>query len=188
MKYCKMCDTTRDNDLFYSNKSSKDGLAFYCKFCFASIRITRHSYQMFYREANREKLKKQELSRYYSNREAIREKIKNNYLPHPRVREPLEVTKQKRKNWKRANSGRVNESSARRYAAKTNATPIWADRNAIIAIYNKAAAMRANGQDVHVDHIIPLRGKNVSGLHVADNLRIISAFENMSKGNRLMIE
>lgn len=64
------------------------------------------------------------------------------------------------------------------------ATPPWADRKAIMAIYGRMRAMRRKGMDVHVDHIIPLRGRNVSGLHVAANLRVIDATTNMKKGAR----
>lgn len=36
----------------------------------------------------------------------------------------------------------------------------------------------------HVDHVIPLQGRTVSGLHVAGNLRVITASENVKKHNR----
>jgi hypothetical protein len=64
-------------------------------------------------------------------------------------------------------------------------TPSWADHDAIRAVYEAAASMsRATGIKYHVDHEIPLRGKLVSGLHVAENLQIIPARANLSKGRR----
>lgn len=67
------------------------------------------------------------------------------------------------------------------------ATPVWADMDKIKAIYRQAAKMRAAGNDVHVDHVIPLNGKRVCGLHVHNNLRIIPASDNYAKRNRYEI-
>jgi hypothetical protein len=63
--------------------------------------------------------------------------------------------------------------------------PDWADKEKIKEIYLEAAKKSAEtGIKHHVDHIIPLRGKNVCGLHVHTNLRVITAIENLQKGAR----
>lgn len=86
--------------------------------------------------------------------------------------------------WKRRNPGKVAEYNARRRAARLRQMPPWADRDAIKAIYQEAARLRSLGEDVHVDHIYPLKGDGICGLHIAENLRIIPALENLKKGNR----
>lgn len=63
------------------------------------------------------------------------------------------------------------------------ATPAWLTRkqhSEIARIYDSCP------DGYHVDHEIPLCGKTVSGLHVPWNLRAIPAFDNMSKGNKLI--
>lgn len=76
------------------------------------------------------------------------------------------------------------EAQRRRQALQKRATPGWADHSATLAIYQECERRREAGEEVEVDHEIPLKGKNVCGLHVHYNLRIITAFDNRSKSNR----
>lgn len=75
---------------------------------------------------------------------------------------------------------------AKRRADRVRATPSWYDADKVRSIYLQAGRMRNAGFDVHVDHILPLRGDTVCGLHVHNNLRIIPATENLSKGAKVL--
>ena len=78
----------------------------------------------------------------------------------------------------------VSRSRARR-AHIQQATPPWANMAAIGVIYCEARRLaEQTGVPHDVDHIIPLRGANVCGLHVAENLRVLTATENRGKGNK----
>lgn len=65
--------------------------------------------------------------------------------------------------------------------ALLNRTPSWVDYDEIKKIYDSCP------EGMHVDHEYPLQGKLVSGLHVHQNLRHISAHDNLSKGNKFEI-
>lgn len=63
-------------------------------------------------------------------------------------------------------------------ASRLQATPGWANLSKIEEIYKNCP------EGYHVDHIIPLNGVNICGLHVENNLQYLSAKDNCSKGNK----
>lgn len=82
-------------------------------------------------------------------------------------------------------SSRGSAYTAKRRAAKLRATPSWANAAAIKTIYEEAKRLSIlTGIPHHVDHIIPLQGSLVCGLHVENNLQILTASENSRKKNR----
>lgn len=75
----------------------------------------------------------------------------------------------------------------KREADELQAMPVWADQKKIKIIYAVARWLDKNcihGGKYHVDHVVPLKGKNVCGLHVHNNLQILEAGENMKKHNK----
>jgi hypothetical protein len=77
---------------------------------------------------------------------------------------------------------------ARARASRLNATPSWLNKKDIEDIhfvYRTAAKLTdETGIQHEVDHIVPLQGKKVCGLHVAWNLEAIPASVNRAKGNK----
>lgn len=101
-------------------------------------------------------------------------------------RENKERRNEIRRKWDKENPTAVLAKTRKYQADKINATPKWADMNKIREIYREAGRLtRVTGREFHVDHIIPLRGENVCGLHVENNLRIVLASWNLKKGNRI---
>lgn len=94
----------------------------------------------------------------------------------------------RRKNWDTLKPIYIAYDAAREAHIK-QATPPWADMSLIIAFYRDAAALTATtGIKHNVDHIIPLRGKTVCGLHVHTNLQILTEKANKQKYNKLIID
>lgn len=91
--------------------------------------------------------------------------------------------------WRKANPGKMNAKNARRRAAKFNATPEWLTKKQLLEIeefYIEAVRLtKETGIKHQVDHKEPLQSKDVCGLHVPWNLQILTAEENIRKGNKI---
>lgn len=91
------------------------------------------------------------------------------------------------KKTKALNSGRIVAHTVKRRLAKIKRTPVWltADDYWMIEQAYELAALRTKmfGFSWHVDHILPLQGKNVSGLHTPYNMQVIPGAENVRKSN-----
>ena len=141
-----------------------------------------------------EHIKQRAADRYERNKGRLNERRKQRYAAN----RDLELARNKRwdaenaarrKQWARtyyeANHADYVARTAKRRAAKINATPGWlsvADIEKMEAIY---AECRLRGPGWEVDHIVPLQGEEVCGLHVPWNLQIIPMVENRKKSCKL---
>ena len=78
----------------------------------------------------------------------------------------------------RNNPGKATARVVARKAMKLQRTPKWADLEKIKQVYIEASIL-----GMEVDHIVPLKGKLVSGLHVHTNLQILDSITNRKKWN-----
>jgi hypothetical protein len=94
--------------------------------------------------------------------------------------------------WHQENKEAAAALRAKRRAAKIKRTPKWLtkeDYEKIKTMYGLALFLNeTTDTEWHVDHIIPLQGKLVSGLHVPDNLQVIPAKENLIKRNKYKVD
>ena len=99
--------------------------------------------------------------------------------------EHKERAKKAHADWKKKNAALLAAKQMERKAKKLKATPPWANKSSIRNFYVLAdAKTKRFGEPWHVDHIVPLQGRIVCGLHVENNLQVIPAAQNISKHNR----
>jgi hypothetical protein len=138
-----------------------------------------------YNEANKSDISLKKQAYYLENKERIDAR---NIAYNKKNR--IKLSK-KETEWRSENRGNVAANIRRYQVAKMNRTAKWLtkfDKLKISCIYSVAAMLtRENKEAWHVDHIIPLQGRNVSGLHVPSNLQVIRGEENMAKHNKFEV-
>lgn len=147
-----------------------------CKLCKVEKPFSQYSKCVGMKDGLRSNCKKCRSDEYFKNKNYYSILAKNwknnNYIKN----------KQYQKHYDKENRKRKNAIEAKRRAIKLKATPKWLNYSQL----QKIEKMYKNCKHgYHVDHIIPLKGKNVCGLHVPWNLQYLPALENISKGNRV---
>jgi hypothetical protein len=135
-------------------------------------------YKRNWAKNNPEETKLRKKKTYQKNIETI--KKYSRYYYQKNAEEKREYTRQ----WKKANPEKRNAMEAKRKASKMQRTPIWANQSEITMWYEVAEVLSRSGIKFHVDHVVPLQGKTVSGLHVENNMQILPAYINISKHNQ----
>jgi hypothetical protein len=171
VKSCNRCGERKPLDAFRQRQESPDGHTNTCKEC---LRGDDAAYRARYPELVKKR-----------RREWARDNPEYDRLVQAERRNNSE-TKDAYKRHYAAHYPELMAKWAKRRADRLKATPPWFDAHKALAIYKQADRMRKAGFDVHVDHVLPLRGRAVCGLHVHTNLRIIKAAENLAKGNKVL--
>lgn len=131
--------------------------------------------------ANKERHDQLSLTYYYANKSARAAKMAAWYKKNQKVVALNTLA------YRHAHPGFVATQRAKRRSREIQATPAWADLDAIAAIYRQAADLtKSTGISHHVDHIIPLQGRHVCGLHVEGNLQILPWHHNIAKSNKFV--
>jgi 5-methylcytosine-specific restriction endonuclease McrA len=142
---------------------------------------TRADYFKAYNKKEEVKDRKNEW--YVANRDQVIERAKTR---------PVEALREYRNAWKMNNHVQVNASTKARRRKHRQATPSWLtkkQKSEIRQLYQIAITMtKTTGEQYVVDHIVPLRGGDVCGLHVPWNLRVITQEENLKKSNKLLAQ
>lgn len=166
---CSCCKEEKDEALF-SRSSNSRGRNYWCKQC-------QKEHNKEWMTKNKEHRKKYELSYRTQNKET-----------RSATKQKWDVANKKhRQNYRKLNSAYYRERAQYRYCRQRNATPKWLTKTDIQKIkelhWLADDLQKVSGETYHVDHIVPILGDNVCGLHVPWNLQVLPADINVAKNN-----
>lgn len=207
MKFCKICNESKELQFFHKHKSTKDGFRDRCKICRNKekrkkyikvikadkiVSVVDSERQARYYIKNKEKIIERTKIYFKNNRDRYRTYAAKKYVKHKdKINSKNNKYKEKNRqninnyqnNYYRQNRGYFNFKRAERRAYRLKATLVGFE-DQVYEIYKKSTSLKANsGLPVVVDHIIPLKHKDICGLHVPWNLQIIDKYLNSKKKN-----
>ena len=196
MKTCKLCLIEKPIESFSSHLSTKDRKHSYCKACMKEY-LRKHrvetkekdaKYSKEYREKNKDKLKAK-FKDYYS----IPENKGKHLKRYATWRNESKIKyKAGQKRWRQQNPEKLAYYTSYHHALRKQAVPNWFSE--LDLFINQEAhrlrRLRNNSTNIlwEVDHIIPIAGKIVCGLHVWNNFQVIPAAKNRSKFNKYELD
>lgn len=202
MKTCNTCKISKDNEEFVHKYMCKPCQKLYMKQYYIENKTNILKKCKSYYKENKTKIKNRDKENYLKNKEKILSNCKVKYKKNKseillksknyynenknkvnkrnqeNYKKNIVTVRQRHSQWEKDNKEIRRSIFAKRRAAKLQRTPKWVDLQKIQEVYKNCP------KGMHVDHIVPLQGKNVSGLHVHWNLQYLTASENCKKGNR----
>jgi hypothetical protein len=183
MKACTKCGETKPLEAF--SKNGRMGLHTSCKTCQCEtarlMRLKRPEIVKAREKAQALKhaeARKARVAAYYAANRADR-------LAQEKARYAAQADSRREaaKRYRQQNASMVRVWNNARRAACRQAMPVWADRDVMASLYALAAIYSdVIGEKCHVDHVIPLKGREVCGLHCEANMQVLPASENLRKG------
>ena len=179
---CTKCSESKSVLEFPKHRRMLGGVGPRCKVCKSEDdrlyracnkdRLAKRKANSYQEDKSKQRLRSQ---RYYeANKELVKARSKKWREENPEQFKKTRDACHKKKPWIKRSAATFRKLRIKR------ATPAWANLGAIKEFYKN----KPDGH--HVDHIIPLQGKDVCGLHVLENLQYLTAEENLRKGNRIL--
>lgn len=195
MRTCTKCGADKPGSEFHKDASALGGISRRCKEC-ARAHVRKwnldnsdrkaSSRKAYYAIEENRKKKNQCDSEYRAENVEAKRALNRAYAANNSAIIVERVRKWRAENPERSAAQRRKDTATRRAFIK-RACPPWADHAKIAEVYALADRLtRETGIPHDVDHIFPIAGKRVCGLHVHQNLRAIPARENRKKSNKFI--
>lgn len=198
------CGKVKSVSEFSVDKKAKSGFQYLCKLCASQYRKENREVlrikEAQYRKNNPEYManKRKSTAEWTRNNPDYKSQWYQNNKDNISIRmakyyeDNSDTIKARNAQWSASNPDKIAHRSSKHRAMKLQRTAAWADSDKIKDIYdqcaeiNLAAKVAGCVEQFVVDHVIPLQGKLVSGLHVEVNLDIITVGDNCRKSNNFI--